>query len=203
MPRYRPATPRATDRKLLSTTADILAVVPGEGSSFSTMPITRSRILKPVPVLVSADTAFESSVMVFLNDVHQHRASCNYCIVLIGRNISTGSLLAADTANRHDQPDRNLTGGQRLRCELKILMSQEHRRIAYKETGTNQIEKHLPASNLSVCPEMIFRLRKPLGNKATNSDCPTGRKTSLFSNFFENLDNNNLWLWQGFAMEPS
>src|SRR4051795_8215786 len=56
---------------------------------------------------------------------------------------------------------------------------------------------------LSVCPEMIFRLRKPLGNKATNSDCPTGRKTSLFSNFFENLDNNNLWLWQGFAMEPS
>src|SRR4051812_602835 len=59
------------------------------------------------------------------------------------------------------------------------------------------------SQRLSVCPEMIFRLRKPLGNKATNSDCPTGRKTSLFSNFFENLDNNNLWLWQGFAMESS
>ena len=47
---------------------------------------------------------------------------------------------------------------------------------------------------LSVCPEMIFRLRKPFGNKDANSDCLTGRKTSLFSNFFGNLDNNSLWL---------
>jgi hypothetical protein len=44
---------------------------------------------------------------------------------------------------------------------------------------------------LSVCPEMIFRLRKPFGNKATNSDYFTGRKTSLFSNVFGNLDYNN------------
>ena len=47
---------------------------------------------------------------------------------------------------------------------------------------------------LCVCPEMIFRLRKPFGNKDANSDCLTGRKTSLFSNFFGNLDNNSLWL---------
>jgi hypothetical protein len=47
---------------------------------------------------------------------------------------------------------------------------------------------------LSVCPEMIFRLRKPFGNKDANSDCLTGRKTSLFSNFFGNLGNNSLWL---------
>jgi hypothetical protein len=38
---------------------------------------------------------------------------------------------------------------------------------------------------------MIFRLRKPFGNKATNSDYFTGRKTSLFSNVFGNLDYNN------------
>src|SRR4051812_37339889 len=82
MPRYRPATPRATDRKLLNTTADILAVVPGEGSSVSTMPITRSRTVKPVPALISADADVESSVMVFLNDVHRYRVSCNFCPVL-------------------------------------------------------------------------------------------------------------------------
>jgi hypothetical protein len=45
--------------------------------------------------------------------------------------------------------------------------------------------------HLSVCPEMIFRLRKPFGNKATNSNYFTGRKTSLFSNVFGNLDYNN------------
>jgi hypothetical protein len=49
-------------------------------------------------------------------------------------------------------------------------------------------------TRLSVCPEMIFRLRKPFGNKDANSDCLTGRKTSLFSNFFGNLGNNSLWL---------
>jgi len=43
--------------KLLSTTADILAVV---------------------LVLVFADTAVESSVMVFLNDVHRHRVRCSF-----------------------------------------------------------------------------------------------------------------------------
>src|SRR3954454_7917118 len=115
MPRYRSATPRATDRKLLNTTADILAVVPGEGSSVSTMPITRSRTVKPVPALISADADVESSVMVFLNDVHRYRVSCNFCPVLTRRSLLTGSLLAADAATRHDQPDRNLTGGQRLR----------------------------------------------------------------------------------------
>jgi hypothetical protein len=41
---------------------------------------------------------------------------------------------------------------------------------------------------LSVCPEMIFRLRKPFSNKAANPEYLTGRKTSLFSNFFGNLD---------------
>jgi hypothetical protein len=47
---------------------------------------------------------------------------------------------------------------------------------------------------LSVCPEMIFRLRKLFGNKGANFDCLTGRKTSLFSNFFGDLDYNNSWL---------
>ena len=49
-------------------------------------------------------------------------------------------------------------------------------------------------TELSVCPEMIFRPRKPFGNKTINYDCFTGRKTSLFSNFFGNLDYNNSWL---------
>jgi len=41
---------------------------------------------------------------------------------------------------------------------------------------------------------MIFRLRKLFGNKGANFDCLTGRKTSLFSNFFGDLDYNNSWL---------
>ena len=49
-------------------------------------------------------------------------------------------------------------------------------------------------AGLSVCPEMIFRLRKLFGNKGANFDCLTGRKTSLFSNFFGDLDYNNSWL---------
>ena len=61
--------------------------------------------------------------MVFLNDVHRYRVSCNFCPVLTERSLSTGSLLAADAATRHDQPDRNLTGGQRLRRELQNPMS--------------------------------------------------------------------------------
>ena len=47
---------------------------------------------------------------------------------------------------------------------------------------------------LSVCPEMIFRQRKLFGNKGANFDCLTGRKTSLFSNSFGDLDYNNSWL---------
>src|SRR3954470_11896362 len=143
MPRYRSATPRATDRKLLNTTADILAVVPGEGSSVSTMPITRSRTVKPVPALISADADVESSVMVFLNDVHRYRVSCNFCPVLTRRSLLTGSLLAADAATRHDQPDRNLTGGQSdLYCAPLVpplgqpdLLSDVFRRFLHGQPG--------------------------------------------------------------------
>jgi hypothetical protein len=71
------------------------------------MPIARFRILKPVPV--SAGTAVEGSVTIFLNDVHRYSVSCNFCPVLTERSLSTGSLLTADAATRHDQPDRNLT----------------------------------------------------------------------------------------------
>ena len=73
------------------------------------MPITRSRIPKPVPVMVSRDTAVERSITVFLNDVDWYSVSCDFCPVLTERSLSTGSLLAADAATRHDQPDRNLT----------------------------------------------------------------------------------------------
>src|SRR3954453_8217088 len=82
------------------------------------MPIARSRILKPALVMVfmvSRDTAVERSITVFLNDVNHHKAGCNFCPVVTTHSLSTGSLLAADAATRHDQPDRNLTGGQRLR----------------------------------------------------------------------------------------
>ena len=51
-----------------------------------------------------------------------------------------------------------------------------------------------PFDLLRARPEMIFRLRKLFGNKGANFDCLTGRKTSLFSNFFGDLDYNNSWL---------
>ena len=73
------------------------------------MPIARSRIPKPVPVMVSRDTAVERSIAVFLNDVDRYSVSCDFCPMLTTRSFSTDSLLAADAAIRHDQPDTNLT----------------------------------------------------------------------------------------------
>ena len=61
-------------------------------------------------------------------------------------------------------------------------------RLPSSRTSTT---RSLRADLFSVCPEMIFRLRKPFGNKATNPDCTTGRKMPLFSNSFGNLDYNN------------
>ena len=59
-------------------------------------------------------------------------------------------------------------------------------------TAIPHLTHRIGGQRLSVCPEMIFRLGKPFSNKAANYDCLTGRKTSLFSNFFGNPDYNNL-----------